>query len=58
MREICERYAIPYNSGPLGKQFGTVVRKIFRLALPDRKEAEAAVPAEVRPEAERVPVAA
>jgi fatty acid desaturase len=37
VREICERYGIPYNSGPLGKQFGSVVRKICRLALPDSK---------------------
>jgi len=36
VREICERYGIPYNSGPLGTQFGSVVRKICRLALPDR----------------------
>ncbi len=35
VREICERYGIPYNSGPLHRQFGTVVRKICRLALPD-----------------------
>ena len=34
VQEICERYGIPYNSGPLTKQFGSVVRKIFRLALP------------------------
>ena len=38
VREICERYGIPYNSGPLRKQFGSVVRKIARLALPDRRE--------------------
>ena len=36
MREICERYGIPYNSGPLTKQFGSVVRKIVKLAVPDR----------------------
>ena len=36
VREICDRYGVPYNSGPLPKQFGTVVRKIVRLALPDR----------------------
>ena len=36
VREICERYGIPYNAGPLTKQFGSVVRKIVRLALPDR----------------------
>jgi fatty acid desaturase len=34
VREACERYGLPYNAGPLGKQFGSVVRKIFRLALP------------------------
>lgn len=34
VREICERYGVPYNSGPLLKQFGTVVRKICKLALP------------------------
>jgi NADPH-dependent stearoyl-CoA 9-desaturase len=34
--EICESYGIPYNVGPLGKQFGSVVKKICRLALPDR----------------------
>ena len=25
VREICERYGLPYNSGPLHKQFGSVV---------------------------------
>ena len=38
VRQVCERYGIPYNSGPLHKQFGSVVRKIARLALPDRRE--------------------
>jgi NADPH-dependent stearoyl-CoA 9-desaturase len=36
VKEICERYGLPYNTGPLGKQFGSVVKKICRLALPDR----------------------
>jgi NADPH-dependent stearoyl-CoA 9-desaturase len=40
VREICERYGIPYNSGPLRKQFGSVVRKICRLALPGRNETQ------------------
>jgi fatty acid desaturase len=35
VQEICERYGIPYNKGPLLQQFGTVVRKIVKLALPD-----------------------
>ncbi|HET6873432.1 MAG TPA: acyl-CoA desaturase [Acidimicrobiales bacterium] len=34
VREICERYGLPYNSGPLRRQFGSVVKKICRLALP------------------------
>jgi len=34
VREACERYGIPYNVGPLRKQFGSVVKKICRLALP------------------------
>jgi fatty acid desaturase len=34
VREIRKRYDIPYNTGPLRKQFGSVVRKIVRLALP------------------------
>ncbi|HEX8754271.1 MAG TPA: acyl-CoA desaturase [Solirubrobacterales bacterium] len=35
VQEICERYGIPYNVGPLHQQFGSVVRKIGRLSLPD-----------------------
>jgi fatty acid desaturase len=60
VREICERYGIPYNVGPLGKQFGSVVRKICRLALPDRKgRVEDQLPA-AAPDGEeaRIPVAA
>lgn len=38
VQEICKRYGIPYNSGPLPRQFATVVRKIFRLALPTRRD--------------------
>jgi NADPH-dependent stearoyl-CoA 9-desaturase len=34
VRKITERYRIPYNTGPLHKQFGSVVRKIGKLALP------------------------
>ena len=36
IREICERYGLPYNTGGLHTQFASVVRKIFRLALPSR----------------------
>jgi fatty acid desaturase len=31
---ISRSYGIPYNTGPLHSQFGSVVRKIFKLALP------------------------
>ncbi len=34
VREICERYGLPYNTGGFGKQFGSVVAKICKLALP------------------------
>jgi fatty acid desaturase len=37
VKEICKRYGLPYNSGPFIKQFGTVVRTIFRLSLPARR---------------------
>ena len=42
--EICERYGIPYNSGPLSRQFGTVVRKIVRLAIPPRERLSQLLP--------------
>ncbi|OBG59859.1 acyl-CoA desaturase [Mycobacterium sp. E3339] len=34
VKEICERYELPYNSGRFGKQWGMVHRSIFRLAFP------------------------
>jgi fatty acid desaturase len=34
VREICERYGLPYNTGSLGKQLWSVARKICRYALP------------------------
>jgi linoleoyl-CoA desaturase len=34
VRDICRRYGLPYNTGPLGKQLGTVHRTILRLAFP------------------------
>ncbi len=45
VREICERYDLPYNTGPLGKQLSSVARKICRLALPNRRAADEAAPA-------------
>ena len=34
VKEICERYELPYNSGPFAQQLGMVQRTILRLALP------------------------
>lgn len=34
VRAVCEKYGLPYNTGTLSKQFGTVVKRIFRLSLP------------------------
>jgi hypothetical protein len=36
VREICDRYGLPYNTGRLSKQLFSVARKICRFALPDR----------------------
>jgi linoleoyl-CoA desaturase len=37
VREICEKWDLPYNTGPLHKQLGTVHRTIIRLAFPGGK---------------------
>jgi fatty acid desaturase len=37
VREICQRYDLPYNAGPFGKQWGGVMRTIARLAFPGGK---------------------
>jgi NADPH-dependent stearoyl-CoA 9-desaturase len=41
VREICERYGLPYNAGPLPTQYAKVWRKIIRLAFPGGAKAEA-----------------
>ncbi|MEA2208419.1 MAG: NADPH-dependent stearoyl-CoA 9-desaturase, partial [Solirubrobacteraceae bacterium] len=37
VREICEKYELPYNTGPFLKQLGMVQRTIIRLAFPGGK---------------------
>ena len=44
VKDICERYGLPYNSGPFMQQLGMVQRTILRLALPGRQ-----APAEAGP---------
>ena len=37
VKAVCERYDLPYNSGPFSKQLGMVHRTIIRLAFPGGK---------------------
>ena len=37
VKRICERYELPYNTGPFLKQLGAVQRTILRLAFPGGK---------------------
>jgi fatty acid desaturase len=37
VREICEKYELPYNTGPFFQQWGMVMRTIARLAFPGGK---------------------
>ncbi|HET7802150.1 MAG TPA: acyl-CoA desaturase [Humibacillus xanthopallidus] len=36
VREICERYGLPYTTGPMHRQVGQAWAKVFRLALPPK----------------------
>ena len=44
VKAICERYELPYNTGPFLRQLGGVQRTILRLALPGRLPAAQARP--------------
>ncbi|MGH3434636.1 MAG: fatty acid desaturase family protein, partial [Thermocrispum sp.] len=39
VRAICEKYGLPYHTGPLRKQLWSVAKKIVKLALPPRGDA-------------------
>jgi fatty acid desaturase len=49
VQEICRRYGIPYNTGRLSTQFGSVIAKIFRYALPGRAKPVVSVPPQASP---------
>jgi len=34
VRAVCERYGLPYLTGPLGRQYRSVAKKILRLSFP------------------------
>jgi linoleoyl-CoA desaturase len=58
VKEICAKYGLPYNSGPLRKQWGAVQRTILRLAFPGgrpRRKPGAYVAPAREPKHERVP---
>ena len=44
VKEICERYDLPYNTGPFLKQFGAVQRTILRLAFPGGRRGPSPAP--------------
>ena len=44
VREICTRYALPYNSGSLVRQFATTLWRVLRLTLPGGKSLEPVAP--------------
>ncbi|MGN7252890.1 fatty acid desaturase family protein [Arthrobacter sp. SAFR-014] len=37
VQDICQRYGLPYTTGPLLKQVGSSWAKVFKLALPGKK---------------------
>ena len=52
IQEICERYGIHYNTGRLSRQFGTVMKRVARLALPGGQKGSTGMEAP-EPEAEQ-----
>ena len=44
VKDICERYGIPYTTGPLHRQYGQVLRTVMKLSLPNRRTKDDATP--------------
>ena len=53
VRELCDRYGLPYTSGPLYRQYAQVLAKIARYALPGGGSSPAAEPSEEQPVVEK-----
>jgi NADPH-dependent stearoyl-CoA 9-desaturase len=49
VRDACRRYGLPYHTGPLRKQLGSVFRKLVTLALPTPPPARRTRPTPSRP---------
>jgi linoleoyl-CoA desaturase len=45
VQAICEKYGLPYNTGRLSRQLGSTWSKIFKLALPSKRDDRRAEPA-------------
>ena len=43
VQQMCERYGLPYTTGPMSKQLISTWTKLFKLALPNRPEVQAEV---------------
>ena len=54
VKAVCEKYGLPYNTGPFAKQWLMVQRTIVRLALPGGKERPKAPPYVAPPAVEAV----
>lgn len=39
VRALCQQFGVPYNSKSLPRQFGSVLAKVMRLSLPNRRRA-------------------
>jgi linoleoyl-CoA desaturase len=53
VKEVCERYGLPYNTGPFLQQWLMVQRTILRLAFPGGRERPKAPPYQSPPQAPR-----
>jgi NADPH-dependent stearoyl-CoA 9-desaturase len=49
VRALCERFGLPYNTGPLSRQTASVWKRVFRLALPGPKPATNREPTTAEP---------
>ena len=36
VRPLCEKYGVPYTTGPLHRQYGQALRTIMKLSLPNK----------------------
>jgi linoleoyl-CoA desaturase len=40
VRALCQKYDLPYTTGPLHRQYGQTLRTIMKLTLPNRRQAQ------------------